>query len=124
MYAVEPENSAVIAGKPPGEHMLQGIGDGFVPDNLDKKLLTAAIPVSDRDALKMTRRLASEEGLLVGVSSGASVVAAVQVGKNWVKVKGFLQSCLIPEKDISVRQFLIFSLTQSFIYIKFYGLLT
>jgi cysteine synthase A len=82
VYAVEPENSAVIAGKPPGEHMLQGIGDGFVPDNLDKELLTAAIPVSDRDALKMTRRLASEEGLLVGVSSGASVVAAVQVGKK------------------------------------------
>ena len=82
VYAVEPENSAVIAGKPPGEHMLQGIGDGFVPDNLDKELLTATIPVSDEDALKMTRRLASQEGLLVGVSSGATVVAAVRAGKK------------------------------------------
>ena len=54
----------------------------YVPDNLDKELLTATIPVSDEDALKMTRRLASQEGLLVGVSSGATVVAAVRAGKK------------------------------------------
>lgn len=82
VYAVEPENSAVISGKPPGQHMLQGIGDGFVPENLDKKLLKSTIQVSDQDALKMTRRLASEEGLLVGISSGATVVAAIKVGRE------------------------------------------
>lgn len=82
VYAVEPENSAVIAGKPPGEHMLQGIGDGFIPENLDRNLTDSPISVSDREALEMTRRLASQEGLLVGISSGAAVVAALKVGRE------------------------------------------
>lgn len=82
IYAVEPENSAVIAGKSPGEHMLQGIGDGFIPENLDLDLMDAPIPVSDQDALEMARRLACQEGLLVGISSGAAVVAALTVGRK------------------------------------------
>lgn len=82
VYAVEPENSAVIAGKPPGEHMLQGIGDGFIPKNLDLDLVDAPVAVSDQEAIEMTRRLASEEGLLVGISSGAAVVAALRVGRK------------------------------------------
>lgn len=82
VFAVEPENSAVIAGKPPGAHMLQGIGDGFVPENLDQPLLDAPIAVSDRDATVMTRRLACEEGILAGISSGAAVVAAIRAGRE------------------------------------------
>lgn len=82
VYAVEPENSAVIAGKPPGKHMLQGIGDGFIPKNLDLDLVDAPFPVSDEEAREMTRKLASREGLLVGISSGAAVVAALKVGKE------------------------------------------
>src|SRR5690606_29603744 len=73
---------AVIAGKPPGRHKLQGIGDGFVPKNLDLELLDSPISVTDEDAINTARRLAREEGLLVGISSGAAVWAACQVGKE------------------------------------------
>lgn len=82
VYAVEPENSAVIAGRQPGPHMLQGIGDGFIPENLDMELLDSPISVSDQEAVDMTRRLAAREGLLVGISSGAAVVAAIRVGRE------------------------------------------
>ncbi|MCL6638657.1 MAG: cysteine synthase A [Firmicutes bacterium] len=82
VYAVEPENSAVLAGKPPGEHMLEGIGDGFVPANLDMSLVEAPVAVSDQEAVLMTRRLACEEGILAGISSGAAVAAAVRVGRE------------------------------------------
>ncbi|MEG6616057.1 cysteine synthase A [Peptococcaceae bacterium 1198_IL3148] len=82
VYAVEPSNSAVIAGKPAGPHKLQGIGDGFVPANLDMSILDSPISVSDEDAINTARRLAREEGLLVGISSGAAVWAACEVGKQ------------------------------------------
>lgn len=82
VYAIEPENSAVIAGKPPGEHTLQGIGDGFVPENLDLSLVDEPLAISDQDALEMTRRLAREEGILAGISSGAAVVGAVRAGRK------------------------------------------
>lgn len=82
VYAVEPESSAVLSGKPPGQHAIQGIGDGFIPENLDRELIEAPIPVSDQEAINMTRRLAREEGLLAGISSGAAVVAAVRVGRK------------------------------------------
>lgn len=87
VYAVEPENSAVISGGPPGRHMLQGIGDGFIPENLDLSLVDSPVLVSDEEALRMTRRLASQEGLLAGISSGAAVAAALKVGRELGKGK-------------------------------------
>lgn len=81
-YAVEPTNSAVISGGPPGFHKLQGIGDGFVPENLDMTVCDGPILVSDDDALIMARRLAREEGILCGVSSGANVWASIYVARE------------------------------------------
>lgn len=82
IYAVEPATSAVISGGPPGHHKIQGIGDGFIPSNLDRSLLTGAIPVSDEEAFAMARRLAREEGILAGVSSGAVVAGAIKAGEQ------------------------------------------
>jgi cysteine synthase len=76
--AVEPATSRVLSGGTPGAHKIQGIGAGFVPDILDRTLLDAVIPVSNDDAFATARRLAREEGLLVGISSGAAVHAALQ----------------------------------------------
>jgi cysteine synthase A len=80
--AVEPENSQVIAGKAPGPHKIQGIGAGFVPEVLDTKLVDETIAVSDQAAFETARRLAKEEGLLCGISSGANVWAAVQYARR------------------------------------------
>jgi len=79
IVAVEPKNSASLLGREPGLHQIQGIGDGFVPDVLDINLVDMVITVSDNEAIETTRRLASEEGLLVGTSSGANVFAALRL---------------------------------------------
>jgi cysteine synthase len=79
VYAVEPKGSAVLSGGNPGLHAIQGLGAGFIPDVLDRSQIDHVIAVSDVDAERMTARLAREEGLYVGPSSGANVHAAVKV---------------------------------------------
>src|SRR5947209_5654896 len=86
--AVEPTNSPVITQRKqgqelkPGKHKLQGLGAGFIPDNLNLNVVDDVVQIKDEDAFEMSRRLAREEGMLCGISSGAAVAAAIQVGKR------------------------------------------
>lgn len=82
IVAVEPKNSPVLEGGEPGFHKIQGIGAGFVPATLDTKIYDEVIAVSDEDATLFSRRIAREEGLLVGISSGANCCAALQIAKR------------------------------------------
>ncbi len=82
VVAVEPSSSAVLSGKPPGHHRIQGIGAGFVPEVLDRSLIDEIIPVEDMEAYTMARRLAKEEGILAGLSAGAAVWAALKVAQR------------------------------------------
>ena len=78
VFAVEPEKSQVIAGKEKGLHRIQGIGAGFVPEVLNTEILDGTIAVSEDDAFDMARRCTKEEGIFVGISSGASLAAVAQ----------------------------------------------
>ena len=82
VIAVEPAASPVLAGGAPGPHRIQGIGAGFVPSVFDQSLIDEIVGVSDQEAMEVGRRLAREEGLLSGVSSGAAVAAALRLGQR------------------------------------------
>jgi cysteine synthase A len=78
VFAVEPALSAVISGGKPGPHPLQGLGTGFIPKNLDTSLLDGAIPITKEEAFEYTQRSAKEEGVFIGISSGASLAAVAK----------------------------------------------
>jgi cysteine synthase A len=80
--AVEPVNSPVLSGGRPGSHKIQGIGAGFIPEVLNVDLIDEVVLVADEDAIAYGRRMAREEGLLSGISSGAAVKAAVEIGRR------------------------------------------
>lgn len=82
MIAVEPDESPVISGGQPGPHKIQGIGAGFIPDNLDPKIINEVIRVDSNSAMKHAREAAVLEGVLCGISSGAAIAAALQVASR------------------------------------------
>ena len=82
IYAVEPETSAVISGGAPGKHKIQGIGAGFIPKILNMDIVEDVITISDEEAFETARLVAKKEGLLLGISSGANISAAIKLAKK------------------------------------------
>lgn len=90
IVAVEPSNSQVISGKNPGPHKIQGIGAGFVPQNYKEEYVDKVVAVSDEDAIKTAVDFGKSEGILVGISSGAAIYAAIEIAKKLGKGKKVL----------------------------------
>lgn len=95
-YAVEPASSAMISGAPAGAHKIQGIGANFIPKNFDHAAADGVIAVADNDAIRASRLLAKHEGLLVGISSGAALHAAIQLARQ-PENKGKTIIALLPD---------------------------
>lgn len=93
---VEPVGSPVLSGGKPGPHKIQGIGAGFVPKNFDASVVDQVIPVKDDEAIRASRLLAKHEGLLVGISAGAAIHAAIQLAKK-AENKGKTIIALLPD---------------------------
>ena len=107
VVAVEPATSAVLSGKPAGAHGLQGIGAGFIPEILDMKVIDEVMPITDEAAYEMGRMLCRKEGILVGITSGAAVSAAVEQAKR-PENKGKTIVALLPdtgERYLSSKMF-------------------
>jgi cysteine synthase len=82
VVAVEPQESAVISGEAPGPHKIQGIGAGFIPTNLDTSLISEVVKINSETAIATSRAIAAKEGVFVGISSGAALAAAIQIGQR------------------------------------------
>jgi cysteine synthase A len=96
IVAVEPEDSAVLSGRPPGPHKIQGIGAGFVPEILETKHIDEIVRIANQTAFEFSRELARLEGIPVGISAGAALAAAVEVGKR-PELKGKRMVVIIPD---------------------------
>ncbi len=107
VIAIEPSASPVLTGGKPGAHHIQGIGAGFIPGVLDQSLIDEILQIGDREAMELGRRLAREEGLLSGVSSGAAIAAALSIGTRQ-EMKGKRVVVILPsfgERYLSTAMF-------------------